>query len=132
MSERILLAERLSYEWKLANSAKTAPKKIYHVNRNQLLNARILQLRHPSSFLLNSNQETANLLKTTFIGFIREDEGSTAVFQPRTETCMADPLTTELEVGLAQDYLNTHKGARPYGLFHKALKALSSHFVLGV
>ncbi len=35
------------------------------------------------------------LLKTTFLGFFREDEVSTPVLQPRTQTCMADPLITE-------------------------------------
>ncbi len=49
ISKQILLAERLSCEWKLANSAKTGPKKFTHLNRNEQLNARILQLLHPSS-----------------------------------------------------------------------------------
>ncbi len=121
-SRRILRAERLSFEWKLANSAKTAPKKFFaHVNRNKRLAARILQLRHPS------DQEMAELLKTTFLGFFREDEVSTPVLQPRTQTNMADPLITELEIRRALDGLNPHKGACPDWLFPKVLKALNSH-----
>ncbi len=57
------------------------------------------------------------LLKTTFLGFFREDEGSTPVLQPRKQTYMADPLITELEVRRALDGLNPHKGAGPDGLF---------------
>ncbi len=55
-----------------------------HVNRNKRLIARILLLCHPSGSLINSYQEMAELLKTTFLGFFREDEGSTPVLQPRT------------------------------------------------
>ncbi len=40
---------------------------------------------------------------------------------------MADPLFTELEVRLALDGLNPHKGSGPDGLFSKELKALNSH-----
>ncbi len=69
----------------------------------------------------------AELLKTTFLGFFREDEGSTPVLQPRTLAYMADPLITELEVRRALDGLNPHKGAGPDGLFPKVLKALNSH-----
>ncbi len=68
----------------------------------------------------------AELLKTTFLGFFREDEGSNPVLQPRTQTNMADPLITELEIRRALDGLNPHKGAGPDGLFPKALKALNS------
>ncbi len=50
----------------------------------------------------------AELLKTTFLGFFREDEGSTSVLQPRTQTNMADPLITELEIRRALDGLNPH------------------------
>ncbi len=64
----------------------------------------------------------AELLKTTFLGFFREDEESTPVLQPRTQTYMANPLFTELEVRRAVDGLNPHKGAGP-----KVLKALNSH-----
>ncbi len=46
-----------------------------------------------------------------------EDEGSTPVLQPRTQTYMTDPLITELEVRRALDGLNPHKGAGPDGLF---------------
>ncbi len=47
-SRRILRAERLSYEWKLANSAKLAPKKCFaHVNRNKRMGTRIQRLLHP-------------------------------------------------------------------------------------
>ncbi len=59
----------------------------------------------------------AELLKTTFLGFFREDEGSTPVIQPRIKICMAGSLITELEVRRALDGLNTHKGAGPDGLF---------------
>ncbi len=45
------------------------PKKI--LNRNKRLTARILQLRHPSGSLINSDQEIADFLKTTFLGFFR-------------------------------------------------------------
>ncbi len=68
----------------------------------------------------------AELLKTTFLGFFREGEGSTPVLQPRTQTYMANPLITELEVRRALDGLNPHKGAGPDGLFPKVLKALNS------
>ncbi len=98
-----------------------------HVNRNKRLTARVLQLRHPSGSLINSNQEMAELLKTPFLGFFREDEGSTPVLQPRTQTKMADPLITELEISCALDGLNPHKGAGPDRLFFEVLKALTSH-----
>ncbi len=78
-----------------------------HVNRNKRLTARILQLRHPCGSLINSDQEMAELLKTTFLGFFREDEGSTPVLQPRTQTYMADPLITELEVRRALDGIHS-------------------------
>ncbi len=119
-SREILRAERLSFEWKLANSAKNAPQKFFaHVNRNKRLTARILQLRHPSGSLINSDHEMAELLKTTFLGFFRENGGSTPVLQPRTQIFMADPLITELEVRRALGGLNPHKGAGPDGLFPK-------------
>ncbi len=127
-SRRILRAERLSFEWKRENSAKTAPKKIFaHVNRNKRLTAPILQLRHPSGSLINSDQVMAELLRTAFLGFFLEDEGSTPELQPRTQTNVADPLITELEIRRALDGLNPHKGACPDGLFPKVLKALNSH-----
>ncbi len=91
------------------------------------MTARILQLRHPSGSLINSDQEIAELLKTTLLGFFREDEGSTPVLQPRTQTNMADPLITELEIRRVLDGLNPHKGAGPDGLFSKVLKPLNSH-----
>ncbi len=56
------------------------------------------------------------LLKTTFLGFFREDEGSTPVLQPRTQINMADPLINELKIRRAPDGLNSHKGAGPDGL----------------
>ncbi len=34
------------------------------------------------------------LLRMTFLGFFREDEGSTPALQPRTQTCRADHLIT--------------------------------------
>ncbi len=91
------------------------------------LTARILQLRHPSGHLISSDQEMPELLKTTFLGFFREDEGSTPALKPHTQTYMADPLITELEVRRALDGLNPHKSAGPDGLFPKVLKALNSH-----
>ncbi len=76
----------------------------------------------------------AELLKTTILGFFCEDEGSTPVLQPRTQTNMAAPVITELEIRCALDGLNSHKGAGPDGLFPKVLKALNSHMspVLGI
>ncbi len=56
--------------------SKDCPQKIFaHVNRNKQLTARVLQLRNPSGSLVNFDQEMAELLKTTFPGFFREDEG---------------------------------------------------------
>ncbi len=98
-----------------------------HVNRNKRLTARILQLRHPNGSLINSDQEMAALLKTTFLGFFREDEGSKPVLQQRTQTYMAGPLITELEARRVLDGLNPHKGASPDRLFPKVLKALNAH-----
>ncbi len=73
--------------------SKDYPQKFFaHVNRNKRLTARILQLRHPSDSLINSDKKMVELLKTTFLGFFREDEGSTPVLQPRTQTYMADLL----------------------------------------
>ncbi len=69
----------------------------------------------------------AELLKTTFLGLFREDEGSTPVFQPRRQTFVADPLITELEVRRALDGLTPHKSADPDGLFPKVLITLNSH-----
>ncbi len=51
------------------------------------------------------------LLATTFRGCFREDDGSNSVFQARTQTCMAEPLITELEVRRAPDCLNPYEGA---------------------
>ncbi len=68
-----------------------------HFNRNKRLTARILQLR------------------------------STPVLQPCTQTCMADPLITELEDRRVLDSFNPHKGAGPDGLIPKVFKALKSH-----
>ncbi len=108
--------------------SKDCPQKFFaHVNRNKRLTACILQLRHPSGSLINSDQEMAELFKTTFLGFLREDEGSTPVLQPRTQTYMADPLITELEVRRALDGFNPHTGTGPEGLFPKVLKVLNSH-----
>ncbi len=69
----------------------------------------------------------AELLKTAFLGFFREHEGSALVFQPQAQTCKTEPLITELEVRRALDDLNPHKCAGPDGLFPKVLKALTSH-----
>ncbi len=68
-SKRILRAERLSKEL----SKDCSQKFFAHVNRNKRLAARILQLRHPSGSLISSDQEMAELLKTAFLGFFRED-----------------------------------------------------------
>ncbi len=43
----------------------------------------------------------AELLETNFLGFFREDDESTPVLQQRTQTYMAEPLITELEVRCA-------------------------------
>ncbi len=91
------------------------------------MNARILQLRQPSGPPLNLGQEMAELRKTIFLGFICEVEGSTPVLQPRTQTCVADPFITGMEVRRALACLNLHKGAGPDGLPPEALNALSSH-----
>ncbi len=62
------------------------------------MTARTLHLRHPSGSLINSDQEMAELLNTTFLGFFREDEDLTPVLKPRAQTYMGDPLITEQEV----------------------------------
>ncbi len=94
-----------SYELNAFNSIgylqiqlRLTQKNFVHANRNQKLTARILQLRHPSGSLINSDQEMVELLKTTFLGFFRENKGSTPAIQPRTQAYMADPLIAELEV----------------------------------
>ncbi len=46
-----------------------------HGNRNKRLAARILQLRRPSGFIINSDQEMAELLKMTFLAFFCEVRG---------------------------------------------------------
>ncbi len=68
-----------------------------------------------------------DLLKKTFLGFFREDEGSTPVLQPHTQACVTDPLITDLEVMRALGGLNPHKGAGRDGLFPKVLKAINYH-----
>ncbi len=67
----------------------------------------------------------AELLKTTFLGFFREDEGSTPVLQPRTQTNMADPLITELEFRRPLDGLNPHKGEALMGFSLRSSKHLT-------
>ncbi len=57
----------------------------------------------------------------------REDEGSTPVLQPCTQTCMVDPLITEMEDRRVLDSFNPHKGAGPDGLIPKVFKAFKSH-----
>ncbi len=65
-SRRILRAERLSYEWKLAHSAKLAPKKIFaHVNRNKRMGTRIQRLLHPDGSPAATDQKMAALLVVT-------------------------------------------------------------------
>ncbi len=61
------------------------------------------------------------LLKMTFLGPFREEEGSTPVLQLRTQTYMADPLITQLDVRRALGGLNPRKGTGPDGLFPKVL-----------
>ncbi len=51
------------------------------VNRNKPFTERTLQLRQPSSSLINLDQVMVEPLKETFLGFFREDEGSTPVLQ---------------------------------------------------
>ncbi len=86
-----------------------------HVERNKRLTVRILQLRHPNGSLINSGQEMAELLKTTLLDFFREDDDLTAILQPQTQTCTADPLITEVKFRRAPDCLNSHKCAGPAG-----------------
>ncbi len=61
------------------------------------MTVRIPQLRHPNGFLINSGQEMAGLLKSTLLDFFREDDESSPVLQPHTQTRVADPLITEME-----------------------------------
>ncbi len=67
------------------------------------------------------------LLEKTFLGFFRDDEGSTPVLLLRTQICVADPLITDLEVRRVRGGPNPHKGAGCDGLFPKVLNALNSH-----
>ncbi len=69
----------------------------------------------------------AELLKMTFLGFFPENEGSTPVLPPHTQTCITDPFITELLWTRARHCLNIHKDAGPYGFFPKVLKDVSSH-----
>ncbi len=103
------------------------PKKIAHVDKDKLLTAPILQLHHPIGSLINSDQEAVKLLEKTFLGFFREDEGSTPVLQLCTQICVADPLITDLEVRRVLGGPNPHKRAGRDGLFPKVLNALNSH-----
>ncbi len=74
-SRRILRAERLSYEWKRANSAKLAPKKfVAQVNRNKRMGTRIQRLLHPDGSPATTDQEMVDPLKQTFQGFYRTDK----------------------------------------------------------
>ncbi len=59
---------------------------LFNVDRSKRLAVRILQLGHPSGSLLNLNQEMAELFKKIVLFFFCVDEGSTPVFQPRTQT----------------------------------------------
>ncbi len=71
--------ERLSYEWKLANSAKLASKIFFaHVNHNQRMGTRIQRLLHPDVSPATTDQEMVDILKQTFQGFCRKDKGLTA------------------------------------------------------
>ncbi len=81
---------------------------LFNVNRNKRLAVRILQLGQSSGSLLKLDQEMAEVLKTTLLGFFHEDEGSTPVSQIRTQTCLTDPLITELGVRRGLDCLNPH------------------------
>ncbi len=84
------------------------------------LTAHILHLRHPSGSLINSDQEMAELLKTTFLGFICEDEGSTTVLQPRTQTNI-----TELEVRRVLDILTLIRALALMGFSLRSSKPLT-------
>ncbi len=107
-SRRALRAERLSYEWKLANSAKLAPQKNFaHVNRNKRMGTRIQRLLHPDGSPATTDQEMADLLKLKFQGFYRKDKGSTPTFHQRTEIRMPNPHITELENQRALEALNS-------------------------
>ncbi len=104
-----------------------------HVNRNERLNARILQLRHSSGPFVNSDQEMVELLKATILVFLSRGSGVNPRI-PITHTNLhSSPLITELEVIHTLNCLNPHEVVSPDRLFPKALKALSSHIapVLG-
>ncbi len=63
-SQRILGAERPSYEWKLANSAKLAPKNVFaNVNRKKRMGTRSQRLLHPDGSPATTDQGMADLLK---------------------------------------------------------------------
>ncbi len=97
-SLRILRADRLSDEWKLANSAKLAPKNFFaHINRNRRMGIRIQRLLHPNDAPATTDQEKADLLEQTFQGFDCTDKGSTPTFYPHTEIRTANPHITESE-----------------------------------
>ncbi len=71
-SLRTRRAEHLSYEWKLANSAKLTPQKILaHVNRNKRMETRIQCLLHPDGSPATTDQEMADLLKQIFQCYYR-------------------------------------------------------------
>ncbi len=127
-SRRIPRTERLFYEWKLANSAKFAPKKIFaHVNRNKRMGARIQRPLYLDGSLVTTDQEMADLLKQTFQSVYPTDKVSTAIFHARTEIRMATPHITESETHRALEALNPNKGCGPDVFFSKALKTLSPH-----
>ncbi len=43
------------------------------------------------AFLVRIKQSKSTVFFLAFLGFFREGKGSTPVFQPRTQSCMADP-----------------------------------------
>ncbi len=81
---RIPRAERLSFEWNLANWANVLPSQICfdHVNRNKWVVTRIQRLLQ---WQTSSSRE----------GFDRADEGPFPTFHPRTEVHLAHLLITE-------------------------------------
>ncbi len=98
-----------------------------HVNRNKRLTACIMQLLHFSGSLINSYQEVAELIKTTFLGFFREDEGSTPVLHPRAQTYMADPLRKS---GVLWTALTLIKTLALIGFSLRSSKPLTPTFLL--
>ncbi len=83
------------------------------------MGTRIQRLPYPNGSYAATDQEIADLLKQTFQGFYRTDNGSTSTFQLRTEIRMANPHITESETQRALEVLNPIKGAGLDGLLSR-------------